>query len=165
MQPRLRGNWRMQIEYLADHPQFAPLLAAWHHAEWASLMPEWSREQAESELRSHTARRQIPTTLVALDAGELLGSVSLVVSDLPGWEHLSPWLASAYVILERRGTGIGTALTRRAMLEARELGVPKLHLFTAGQKAFYERLGWKSLVETHHAGHEVVIMHCDLRQP
>ena len=147
------------IDYLADHPEVAPLLAAWHHREWADLLPGWSREQAEAELRSHVNRRAVPTTFVALDGGRPVGSASLLASDLDGWEHLAPWVASVYVIPDRRGQGLGRRLVARAVEEARALGVPAVYLCTAGQHEYYARLGWSPLCRTAHHGREVVIMH------
>ncbi len=148
----------LHIDYLADHPHLAPLLAAWHHREWADLLPDWSLEQAEAELRSHTHRRHIPTTLVALDDDLPLGSVSLLEADLDGWEHLAPWLASLYVRPEQRGRGVGRQLVASAVEEALALGVPILYLFTAGQQTYYERLGWSLLERTSHHGRPVVIL-------
>src|SRR6266436_5129728 len=146
----------MRIDYLADHLEMAPLLAEWHHREWAALMPEWSLPQALAELQSHTGRCRIPTTFVALEEGQLLGSASLLESDLDGWDHLSPWLASVYVVPERRGQGIGRQLVVRAVEEARALAVPVIYLFTAGQQGYYERLGWEALERVRHRQSEVV---------
>jgi predicted N-acetyltransferase YhbS len=148
----------MPIDYLADHLELAPVLAAWHHQEWGRLMPEWSHEQALAELQSHTGRCQVPTTFVALEDGRLVGSVSLLEDDLDGWEDLTPWLASLYVIPERRGQGLGTRLVKRVIEEAAALCVPTLYLFTAGQQAFYERLGWSLLERARHHDSEVVIL-------
>jgi predicted N-acetyltransferase YhbS len=148
----------MRIAYLADHPGAAPLLAAWHHDEWQALLPGWTREQALAELRSHTGRRQVPTTLVAVAGDRVVGSASLLVADLDGWEHLSPWVASVYVLPEYRGAGVGRRLVARAVEEARALGVAEVYLFTAGQEAYYARLGWSPLARTRHHGNDVVIM-------
>jgi predicted N-acetyltransferase YhbS len=148
----------MHIAYLADHPGAAPLLAAWHHAEWQALLPGWTHQQALAELQSHTGRRQIPTTFVALDGDRVVASASLLTADLDGWEHLSPWVASVYVLPECRGAGLGRRLVARAVEEARALGVPTVYLFTAGQEAYYARLGWLPLARTRHHDHEVVIM-------
>jgi predicted N-acetyltransferase YhbS len=148
----------VEIDYLADHPEAAPLLAAWHHDEWRELLPGWTAEQALTELQSHTGRRQIPTTLVALDGARVVGSASLLVADLDGWDHLTPWVASVYVIPERRGTGIGRRLVARAVEEAHALAVPVVYLFTAGQEGYYARLGWSPLARTRHHAHDVVIM-------
>src|SRR5205085_4613677 len=98
----------MRIAALAHHPALAPTLAHWHYAEWRDLYAGWDYEAALAELRSHTDPDRLPTTLVALsEAEELLGSVSLLVRDLPGYDHLSPWLASLFVRADRRGAGIG----------------------------------------------------------
>src|SRR5262249_51069057 len=132
----------MPIDYLADHPELAALLASWHVGEWADLLPGWTLAEAEAELRAHGGRRCIPTTFVALGEGRPVGSASLLVSDLEGWERLSPWLASVYVVPERRGRGVGGRLVRRVVEEAQTLGQPNLYLWTAGQRAYYERLGW-----------------------
>jgi predicted N-acetyltransferase YhbS len=148
----------MQIEYLADHQEFAPLLAAWHFDEWKELLPAWSLEKAVAELRSHTQRRQIPTTFIAMERRSVIGSASLLAADLDGWEHLSPWVASVYVVPERRGEGIGRLLVSRAVQEACLLGVPEVFLFTAGQEAYYARLGWTAFQIARHDRHDVVIM-------
>jgi predicted N-acetyltransferase YhbS len=148
----------MQIDYLADHPDLAATLAEWHYGEWRTLLPGWSLAQALADLRSHTGRRQIPTTLVAVADGRPLGSASLLAADLPGWEHLTPWVASVYVRTECRGLGIGSRLVTRAVEEAGALGVPVVYLFTAGQRAFYERLGWVARDRVPHHGSEVLIM-------
>jgi predicted N-acetyltransferase YhbS len=148
----------MQIEYLADHLALAPLLAAWHHREWADLLPNWSRDQAERELRSHTRRRHIPTTFVALEENRPLGSASLLESDLDGWEHLSPWVASVFVDPPHRGHGLGRRLVRRAVAEAEVLGVSVVYLFTAGQASYYQALGWQSWQVVDHHGRAVALM-------
>jgi predicted N-acetyltransferase YhbS len=148
----------MRIDYLADHLEMAPLLAAWHHQEWAALLPDWSFAQALADLQSHTGRRQIPTTLVAVEDGRPVGSASLLAADLDGWDHLSPWLASVFVVPEHRGRGLGRQLVSRVVEEARELGVAVVYLFTAGQAGYYQRLGWEPWQVTEHHGREVVIM-------
>jgi predicted N-acetyltransferase YhbS len=148
----------LHIDYLADHPDLAALLAGWHHREWADLLSGWSLEQAETELRSHHGRRCVPTTLVALDDDCPIGSVSLLEADLDGWEHLTPWLASLYVLPSWRGQGIGRRLVARAIGEAGELAIPTVYLFTAGQQDWYNRLGWALVEQTHHHGRPIAIL-------
>jgi predicted N-acetyltransferase YhbS len=148
----------MRIDYLANHIELAPVLAAWHHREWSGLLVDWSLEQAHSELRSHVRLRNIPTTFVALDEGEVIGSASLIESDLDAWQHLSPWLASVYVVEQHRGRGVGTQLIHRALEDARALGVPAVYLFTAGHEAYYARLGWVPIIRTTNHQQGIVIM-------
>jgi predicted N-acetyltransferase YhbS len=148
----------VQIDYLADHLEIAPLLATWHHQEWKELLPHWTLEQALAELQSHTGRRQLPTTFLAVEQDRVIGSASLLLADLDGWEQLSPWVASVYVVPESRGKGIGRLLVARAVEEARRLDVREVYLFTAGQEAYYARLGWSAFRRAQHEHREVVIM-------
>jgi GNAT superfamily N-acetyltransferase len=148
----------VRIDYLADHPGMAPLLASWHYQEWADLLPDWSLVEALGELQSHTGRRQIPTTLVAVERDRPLGSASLVQADLDGWDHLSPWVASVFVTPWFRGRGLGRRLVGRAVEEAQALGVGIVYLFTAGQAGYYEKLGWERWQPALHHGRQVLIM-------
>jgi GNAT superfamily N-acetyltransferase len=56
--------------------------------------------------------------------------------------HMRPWLASLYVVPERRGKGIGTALTIAIQQMAGRIGCDALYLFTKERTSFYEGLGW-----------------------
>jgi predicted N-acetyltransferase YhbS len=147
-----------RIEYLADRPEAAPLLTGWHHREWTNLIPGWSLEEAHAELRTHTGRRQVPTTFVAVEGDRVLGSASLLVADLDGWERLTPWLASVYVLPERRGRGIGRRLVVRAVEEAAALDIATVYLWTAGQREYYSRLGWEFAEWAECHGRAVAVM-------
>jgi predicted N-acetyltransferase YhbS len=148
----------VHIDYLANHLDLAEQLAAWHVREWAELLPDWTVEEAAAELSSHTRCRAIPTTLVAIKDEKPIGSASLLVSDLDGWESLSPWLAGLFVVADCRGRAVGSRLIGRIVSEARALGNRHLHLWTAGQQAYYERLGWTVLQQGQCHGRAVVIM-------
>src|SRR5439155_10150697 len=105
---------------------------------------------------SHDDPDRVPTTLVAVSEDDgLLGSVSLVLDDLPGFERLSPWLASLYVRPDRRGAGLGGRLLEAAVAEARRLGVHRLYLFTPEHEGYYASRGW-SVVERASAGGQPV---------
>jgi GNAT superfamily N-acetyltransferase len=156
----------MRIAFLADHPQHALALAHWHHREWGSLMPDWTRGDAERELAGHAVRRDIPTTLVLLDDdGALVGSVSVLDEDASQFRDLSPWLASLYVAPTARGRGLGARLVRAALDVARDQGVPRLYLFTPDRASFYERLGWTVLGSRMLAGRAVTLMAIDPAPP
>ena len=148
----------MQIDYLADHLHFAPILARWHYDEWRDLLPQWSYEEAMTELRSHTGRACIPTTFVAIDDEQLVGSASLILDDFEAARNLSPWMASVFVTPEQRGKGIGRKLVERVVAEAGQLQVPTLYLFTAGQEEYYRKLGWSFYQRADCSGHAVTIM-------
>lgn len=136
----------MRIEFLADHPEAIEILARWHYSEWHQLIPDWSLEKARRELAEHTGRTTIPTTLVAIEGTEVVGSTSLLVEDLPEWKQLTPWVASVFVAPAWRGRGVGSRLVARAVEVAGQTGAATVYLLTPGQEAFYRRLGW-SVVE------------------
>lgn len=140
----------------------APTLARWHGEEWGDLLPDWGVRPALTELLTHTGRTLIPLTLVGMDGDRVLGSVSLIADDLPGWEHLTPWLASVFVAPDARGRGIGSRLVEEAEATAARLGYRRLHLFTSGQEPFYRRLGWVPLAATALRNHPVTVMMKDL---
>jgi N-acetylglutamate synthase-like GNAT family acetyltransferase len=148
----------MQIEYLVDHTEHIPTLARWFHAEWGYLNPGDSIEGRITRLQSLKGRRQIPTTFVVLQGGTLLGSASLIAHDMDTRMDLSPWLASVYVAPEYRRGGVGSALVRRVIEEARALGVSPLYLFTTDREDFYAHLGWSVVERTEYRGQRVTIM-------
>jgi GNAT superfamily N-acetyltransferase len=148
----------MHIEYLADRPEFVSILARWHYQEWAYLRPGDSVKARVARLREGCGRGEIPLTVVAVSDGELLGSASLVEHDMESRQELSPWLSGVFVRLERRRQGIGAALVRRIMDEARSLHVSKLYLYTLNSTSFYADLGWSLLEHAVYRRKEVSIM-------
>jgi predicted N-acetyltransferase YhbS len=148
---------QIEILPLADFPQAIRALAAWIHAEWGALeaIPQ---EEIEAGLRRNSGCRQIPTTFVALSSGKPVGTVSLDTTDLPGFDHLGPWLASLYVEPGSRGQGLGSRLLKHAMDHARSLGARPLWLWTIHNAAFFEKHGWKKSGETMLSGHRVHLM-------
>ena len=134
----------MDVCLLADHPGLATTLGQWHHAQWRHLFPDWTLEQTTDELRDHASRRIKPTTLVAIVAGEPLGSVSLLDEDAPEFrDRGDAWLASLYVVPAVRGRGLGRTLVQALVAFAAEQRVERLWLFTPEHASFYARLGWR----------------------
>jgi len=105
----------MHLESIADHLDLVDLIARWHFAEWGHLDPSSTLEAWTEGLRQRTHRDEIPTTYVALEADELLGSVTLVEHDMLTRPELSPWVAGVYVAPAHRHRGIGSALVRYAV--------------------------------------------------
>jgi len=148
----------MRIEWLGNHPQQVAQLARWHVQAFAEVLDQWSVEEAAFELRGHLASVAVPTTWIALEGDQLLGSVSLLDSDPPAPDAHAPWLATLYVDPRARDAGVGAALVRHAVSEARALGLAELHLWTPQHVEFYRRLGWQSLGSREYGGHAVTLM-------
>lgn len=148
---------QIEILPLADFPQAIPALAAWIHAEWGGLeaIPE---AEIEAGLHRNSACRAIPTTFVALSGGQPAGTVSLDTADLPGFDHLGPWLASLFVEPGFRGQGLGSRLLKHAMGHAGRLGARPLWLWTLRDTAFFEKHGWEKSGNAVLSGSKVGLM-------
>ena len=154
------------IAPLWGHGGLAPLLARWHHDEFGYLYDEriWNHDIATLELEAMSEPGSRDVTWIAFegataDEDSLLGSVSLISSDdLPGFEQLGPWLASLYITPRARSGGLGGRLVERVVSEAADRGNDYVHLFTAGQDAYYLARGWRAITEVDHRGHRAVVM-------
>lgn len=151
----------MQISSLQDKPHHLLPLAQWHHAEWSYLNPARTLDERIEEMREDLQGKPIPTTFVAEDNGELLGSACILADDMSSHPELSPWLASVYVAEQHRKKGIGSVLVKRVMQHARESGVKRLYLYTPDQAQLYVKLGWQVYSEEPYNGTPVTIMSID----
>jgi N-acetylglutamate synthase-like GNAT family acetyltransferase len=133
----------VEIAYLRDHLVLAPALAQAHVDAFGALLPDWTVEQALDELKTHDRRRAIPTTLIAVEEDDWLGSVSLLQNDHDDIRQYSPWLASLYVKPEARCRGAGRALVTRCVQEAAALGIERLYLYCTDAVDYYRGLGWR----------------------
>ena len=131
----------MKISPLADLPDSIGTLAAWFHEEWHALDGR-SIECIAAQLSENLNRDSIPITFVAHRNSTVLGSVSLDLSDLPPFDHLSPWLASLFVHPSFRRQGVGRALVSHLQHFASSRGIGPLYLWTPGSTKLYERCGW-----------------------
>ncbi len=159
----------VEIVDLAELPARAAIetaLAAWHAAEWSRLYAAdmWNEQIALAELQAMSSAPGVPRTLVAFDGpvrtlDALVGSVSLLVTDdLDGWEAVTPWLASLWVVPARRGHGIGALLADACLTLAASLGFDDVHLFTAGQEGWYLDRGWRTVGRATANGAPVAVM-------
>jgi predicted N-acetyltransferase YhbS len=132
MQPR--------IAHLFEAPHHAAAVAELIHDEFWITVPGASADAMQSRISQATSPDRIPLCLVATHDGQVVGAVNLVDSDDDDHPEWTPWLAGMVVARPWRGHGVGSALVRRLLAEARRLGVPRLYLCTDGAP-FYERLG------------------------
>jgi GNAT superfamily N-acetyltransferase len=119
----------MQIESIADHLDWAPVIAGWRRQEWGDTDPLGSLAHWTHGLAARTARDQIPAAYAAVERGRPLGSVTLVEHDMEIRWELSPWQAGLYGQPQSRQQGVGGALVRHALWQVRRLGFPALYLY------------------------------------
>jgi N-acetylglutamate synthase-like GNAT family acetyltransferase len=159
---RLKGNLVDESSdkfiYLADRPEFIPVLAEWFYEEWGRNNPGFTVESIEGKLRQRLNRNQVPLVLVLLREGSPIASASLKIKELETHPQYLHWLGSVYVLEDYRGGGIGTQLVKQALSEARRVGVRELYLYTRNRVRFYTRLGWISIERPSYHGRTVIIM-------
>ena len=146
-----------RIAPLAEHPQAIPLLAEWFHREWFRYDGR-SIRMIERQLGENLNRDRIPITFLALRGSTMLGTVSLDLYDLPSHDHLSPWLASLFVLPSARREGIGSALVTHVQHFASSHGVSAIHLWTPGSTRLYERCGWTVLNRAIYGSRPITLM-------
>ena len=146
------------ISHLADVSFFRDELAALHAAEWKHLYADWDVQAALAEFLNQKADGSLPATLVLHDEMELVGSVSVVFGDCPARPDLDPWLASLYVVPERRGQGHGLGLVQAAFELAAAAGVRRLHVFTESAEKLFQRCGFEMLERTMLQGMPIAVL-------
>lgn len=94
---------------------------------------------------SNTKDNTFPITLIALENGECLGTVSIFENDLKIRDMYKPWLASLYTKPEYRGRGVGEKLIAKTIDVVKELGFNELYLRTEDASDYYRKRGWTYL--------------------
>ena len=148
----------MDIQLLADRPEFIPQLAEWHFREWAYLRPGDSVANRVRLLRERSGRTELPITFIASSGAELLGSAMLIHGDMDSHPQLTPWLAGVFVALAHRRCGIGSALAEYVVREAGARGYSTVYLFPPSAQDFFSRLGWSIVEHTRYRESDVTIM-------
>lgn len=151
------GDGDIVLDSLRAWPALVPTLAGWFHEAWFDI-EALPRESLARELHERLGGSGVPVTWVALERSRPIGTVSIDPHDLPGQEHLTPWLASLYVVPDRRGAGLGRRLVRHAQHWAREAGIGALYLWTAGGTALYDAAGFRTCDTVAHRGHRLTVM-------
>jgi GNAT superfamily N-acetyltransferase len=150
----------MAIEELRLHRDWIPVIARWHFDQWGPLTGAQTFERYIGVLQECAEGSDVPSVLVAVLDGNVLGSASLVACDLSPRPSLTPWLAQVFVLSDYRHQGIGAALVRAAAARARNLGFPRLYLYTSGDlPRCYERLGWTIEEHVEYLGRRRAVMH------
>lgn len=148
----------MSIIDLSEEPEHLETLASWHHAEWASINPGQTLQDRIDKMQNYLKDDFVPSTFIYKHNGELAGSAAIVENDMSTHKELSPWMASVFVEPSFRKRGIGSALVRHVMQQAKEQGISTLYLFTPDQAPLYESLGWSTLFEEDYHGERVTVM-------
>lgn len=141
----------------------AQVIADWQYSEWGQYEEGVTLVSTREWAKSCIDSQQIPSAFVCYVGQSLVGTSSVIQSDLPGFEHLSPWLANVYVDPKYRNAGIGTLLIECAAKFAADLGTRDLYLYTFDKFHYYARMGWRPQRQTTYVGKSITIMKRSLR--
>jgi len=136
----------MKILNLSDCPDYLQTVAEWHVREWPECYRGGDIHTAIKELHSSLNRDCLPITLIATVNNELIGSISLLETDLPIMTQLGPWLTTLYVVPTHRGHGVAKALIIEGLQCLRKLGERFAYVWIEKNVAVYQKWGWQ-LVE------------------
>jgi predicted N-acetyltransferase YhbS len=128
------------IGHLFECPQHGAAVADLIHEAFWITVPGATAAAMQDRLLQAAQRDSLPLCLVAVLGGEVVGAVNLVHCDDDAHPEWTPWLAGMVVAREWRGRGVGSALVRAMLAEARRLQLARLYLGTDGP-GFYTRLG------------------------
>ena len=88
---------QFEIDYLARHERYLPLIAEWQLAEFGYLNPAGTLEDRIARLKGALQADGLPLALVAMSGdGQLVGSAGVLASTVTH-RHWSPWLSSVFV--------------------------------------------------------------------
>ncbi|GHA94336.1 GNAT family N-acetyltransferase [Modicisalibacter luteus] len=133
-------------------------VATWQHEAWGHLNPSLGFTGRCDEVRSECGSGGVPRVFVAMSNDRPVGTASLIECDMTSRPHLTPWLASVFVLPEWRGQGIASRLVKRVEEEARSTGLERFYLYTPDQQSLYGRLGWQEREHLTYRGEAVTIM-------
>jgi len=131
----------VRIEPLLAHPQHVPFVAGLVYREfWASVPGGLTEAYLARAFGGHAEPGRVLKSWLAMEEEEPLGCVHLIDRDDDTLPELHPWLAAMVVVPGRRDQGIGSALVRALLGDARAMGFQRVWFGTDGP-GFYERLG------------------------
>ena len=150
----------MRIAYLKEYSEWIPLIARWFYDEWGEFHPEMDVNGIAERLGERCSTDSIPIALVAVEQGEVIGTISLKQHDMDTRMHYTPWLASLYVRDDCRNKGVGVRLIDAGLEEARRLGIKHLYLYTRVRRHvdFYLSRDWKPVETTEYRGGPVTVL-------
>jgi GNAT superfamily N-acetyltransferase len=135
----------IQIDFLADHPEFVHTLAKWFYIQWSAYYADQTLEELSMKLSEGVNRKHIPIRLVAIDDGKLAGTIILRHLADPNDPTSSPGLGGLLVHSDYQRMGIGTLLVEAGTRLVSDLGYAEVYATSGPASSILERLDWQQL--------------------
>jgi GNAT superfamily N-acetyltransferase len=150
-------NLNVSIRYLADQPEFVPLLSRWLAEQW----PDWYDSDGPgnvlADLEANADRTSLPLGIVAVENDELCDYVSLKDEAVQGYEEFGPWAGAALVRPNLRNQGIRSRLIERLEKEAKALGYGAVYSGNRNPGGILTHRGWSIVGQVVHNGEELYV--------
>ena len=125
---------KLNIEFLADHPEAIPILKELFETEWEPYYGPKGPGDAKSDIIKSSNRHELPIALVGIIDGKICGTAALKMESVTTYPDFYPWLAALLVVPDYRNTGIGEKLIASIEALAKRLGYIKIYVGT-GEKS------------------------------
>jgi len=154
------GKEGMKLEFLADHPQFIPVVADWYYNEWGCKVADNSYEKTCERIAGKLNRDKVPLHVVAVEEDRLLGVGQLKKREMDIYPDKEFWIGSIYVSREERGRGVASQIVERLVEIAKSFSIETLHLQTENltDGGLYSKLGWKPIEHVRYHDVDVLVM-------
>ena len=154
-----------KVVALAEHPHHWQTAAEWSFEAWKHDFPsDTVQTYLDQYALAASESEELLEVFAATDShGNLLGVATLVDDDeLPDAPEPGPWLAAVFVTPSAREFGVGSALVEHVVNRARELGYPKIYLYTEHQELWYASKGWTKIRDIVFLGLHHTVMQLEL---
>lgn len=144
---------------LREQPDAAGFFAPLFEREWPNWYGPGGQGNAATDLAAFAnPAGELPVGVLAVAAdGSRVGVAALKAASLPGFGHLTPWASAGFVVPGMRRQGVGAALLRALLVEARRLGYPFVYCATATAASLLDRQGGRLVKRVEHEGSTVSV--------
>nr|WP_171045323.1 GNAT family N-acetyltransferase [Pseudoalteromonas rubra] len=149
----------LEFCFLAERPEFKPLVATWYFEQWGALVPDAALSSFEDKLTEYLQTDAIPLIVLLMQGNAPIGAAQLRFHEMTIYPDKTHWLGGVYVAPHARGNKVASALVQKIEQLAASFGVRELHLQTEQQDGgLYKRLGWQAQEQVNYRGVDVVVM-------
>ncbi len=148
----------LAIDYLANHPELVPELAAWFYDEWGRKESDNALETITRRLQRRLNTDKAPLTLVGFLENEVVASASIKIREMETHPQYKHWLGAVYIKPDYRGKGLGSQVVNHSVSIAANIKISHIYLYTHSHESFYDRLGWRTIERPFYHGRQVVLM-------